>query len=209
MAREGRFMAVRGIAARRAFTQVACAIAESEKVTVLASENQYDTAREMLPAHIRVCEMCSNDSWARDYCPDFVIDENGFRRAIDFGFNAWGGLEDGLYFLWDKDNKMARKVCDLLDIDVYDARDFILEGGSIHVDGKVTAITTQSCLLSKGRNPKLSKGEIEEKLKQYLRVKKVIWLKNGIFNVEILENETDAIGCKISVHKLPLPRPIT
>ena len=41
-----------------------------------------------------------------------------------------GGLTDGLYFPWDADNHVARKVCDLLDTDTYDSRDFILEGGS-------------------------------------------------------------------------------
>ena len=50
------------VAARKAFVKVASAIAMSEKVTVCASEAQYDTAREMVPGHIRVVEMSSNDS---------------------------------------------------------------------------------------------------------------------------------------------------
>ena len=234
------------VAVRKAFVEVAIAIAKSEKVIVFASEAQYDTAREMLPDYIRVCEMSSNDSWARDYCPVFVRNNKDEIRGIDFGFNAWGGLVDGLYFPWDKDNKIARKACDMLDKDVYDARDFILEGGSIHVDGDGTAMVTENCLLSEGRNPKLSKEEIEEKLKAYLGVSKVIWLKCGIYNdetnehvdniaafvkpghvvlawtddendpqyemslscLEILENTVDAKGRKITVHKLPLPKPV-
>lgn len=234
------------VAARKAFVQVAAAIAESEKVTVCASAGQYDTAREMLPSSIRVVEMSSNDSWARDYMPTFVTDGKGRIRGIDWYFNAWGGLEDGLYFPWDKDNQMARKFCDLLEADVYDARDFVLEGGSIHVDGEGTALVTEACLLSAGRNPKLSKEQIEEKLKEYLNVEKVIWLKHGIYldetnehvdNIcaftapgevvlawtedesdpqyplskscyDILASETDARGRKITVHKLPLPKPI-
>ena len=176
------------VAARKAFVKVASAIAKSEKVIVCASEAQYDTAREMLPDNIRVVEMSSNDSWARDYMPTFVIDKDGNKRGIDWGFNAWGGLVDGLYFPWDKDNKMARKMCDMLDIDVYDARDFILEGGSIHVDGEGTAMVTESCLLSRGRNPQLTKEEIEEKLKKYLGVTKVLWLPYGIYNDETNEH---------------------
>ncbi len=171
--------------ARKAFAEVASAIAESEKVTVCASFEQYDTAREMLPAKIRVVEMASDDSWARDYAPVFVLNrETGIRRGIDFSFNAWGGLEDGLYFPWDKDNRMAKKLCDLYENDCYDAQDFVLEGGSIHVDGEGTAMTTESCLLSRGRNPELSKEEIEEKLKQYLNVEKVLWLPYGIYQDE-------------------------
>lgn len=172
-------------AARKAFAEVAGIVSESEKVTVCAGREQYDTAREMLPGHIRVVEMSSNDSWARDYAPTFVVQKNtGIRRGIDWYFNAWGGLVDGLYFPWDKDNQMARKLCDLYENDCYDAQDFVLEGGSIHVDGEGTAITTESCLLSAGRNPDMTKGQIEEKLKQYLNVEKVLWLPYGIYQDE-------------------------
>lgn len=173
-----------GYAARKAFVQVAKAIAESERVTVCAGAAQYDNARAMLPAHIRVVEMSADDAWARDYAPTFVKNDTGVIRGIDWGFNAWGGLYDGLYFPWDKDNGMARKLCDLLEKDVYDRRDFILEGGSIHVDGEGTCMVTESCLLSRGRNPELSKEEIEEILRNYLNVSSILWLPCGIYNDE-------------------------
>ena len=150
-------------AARKAFVKICTAIAESEKVTVCASEKQYENARRMLPDNIRVVEMSSNDSWARDYAPTFVTDGKEI-RGINWRFNAWGGLYDGLYFPWDKDDKMARKLCDLYDKDMYDAGDFVLEGGSIHVDGEGTCITTEACLLSSGRNPDLTKEVIEENI---------------------------------------------
>lgn len=177
-----------GYAARKAFVQVAEAIARTEKVTVCASESQYDNARTLLPEQIRVVEMSSNDSWARDYAPTFVKNTQGQVRGIDWGFNAWGGLEDGLYFPWDKDNRLARKICDLLDMDVYDKRDFILEGGSIHVDGEGTCIVTESCLLSRGRNPKLTRSEIEDNLKKYLNVSTILWLPCGIYHDETNEH---------------------
>lgn len=176
------------VAARRAFCEVAKAIAESEKVIMLVSFEQYDTAREMLPEHIRVVEMSTDDSWARDCGPTFVTNEAGEIRGIDWGFNAWGGLYDGLYFPWDKDNKVARKVCDLLEKDTYDARNFILEGGAIHSDGEGTVMVTEACLLSKGRNPELTKEEIEQKLKDYLHADKVLWLPCGIYLDETNEH---------------------
>lgn len=181
-------------AARKAFVEIASAIAESEAVTVCAGYSQYNNARQALPSHIRVVEMSSNDSWARDYAPTFVTNTDGELRGINWYFNAWGGLNDGLYFPWDKDNAMANKLCDLYDADVYDAQDFVLEGGSIHVDGEGTAIVTENCLLSKGRNPELSKQEITDKLKEYLGVSKVIWLKYGIYQDETNEH-VDNICC--------------
>ena len=135
-----------GWPARKAFVAVASAIAQSETVTMLVSPAQYETARAMLPPEIRLVEMETDDSWARDVCPTFVRSAAGGIRGIDWGFNAWGGLEDGLYFPWDKDNHVARKVCDLFWTDTYDSRDFILEGGSIHSDGEGTILTTESCL---------------------------------------------------------------
>lgn len=176
------------VEARKAFKKVIETIALSEKVTVCASFEGYDTAREMLSPNVRVIEMSSDDSWARDVAPTFVKNDKGEIRGIDWYFNAWGGLVDGLYFPWDKDNKMARKLCDILDVDTYDAKDFVLEGGSIHVDGEGTAIVTKACLLSEGRNPKMTKDEIESKLKDYLNVDKVIWLENGIYNDETNEH---------------------
>ncbi len=173
-----------GYAARKAFVQIAEAIALSEKVTVCAGAAQYDNARALLPPHIRVVEMSSNDAWARDYCPTFVKNGEGSVRGIDWGFNAWGGLHNGLYFPWDRDNQMARKLCDLFEKDVYCKRDFILEGGSVHVDGEGTCMVTEECLLSKGRNPQMTKGEIEETLKEYLNVSTVLWLPCGIYNDE-------------------------
>lgn len=177
-----------GYAARKAFVQVAEAISRSEKVTVCASERQYDNARAMLPEQVRVVEMSSDDAWARDYAPTFVKNSEEEIRGIDWGFNAWGGLVDGLYFPWDKDNRMARKLCDLLDRDVYCKRDFILEGGSVHVDGEGTCMVTESCLLSRGRNPELSREAIEQTLKNYLGVSTILWLPCGIYQDETNEH---------------------
>lgn len=83
---------------------------------------------------------------------------------------------------------MARKICDLFEKDMYDMSGFVLEGGSIHCDGEGTCITTEACLLSAGRNPDMTKGEIEQKLKDSLGVKKVVWLPRGIYNDETNEH---------------------
>ena len=65
-----------------------------------------------------------------------------------------------------------------------DRGDHLHDGGSIHVDGEGTLLTTEECLLSPGRNPSLTRAEIEEKLRQYLSVEKIIWLPFGIYNDE-------------------------
>lgn len=174
--------------AQKAFADVAKAISAFEKVTICVSDSQYENARNMLSDNIRVAEISNNDSWVRDSGPTFVKNDKGEVRGISWGFNAWGGLVDGLYFPWDKDNLVAEKICELEWKKVYDKRDFVLEGGSIHVDGEGTALVTEACLLSEGRNPHLTKEEIEENLKEYLNVEKIIWLKHGIYMDETNEH---------------------
>ena len=52
----------------------------------------------------------SDDSWARDIGPTFVRNEEGELRGIDWQFNAWGGIYNGLYAEWQADNAFAREV---------------------------------------------------------------------------------------------------
>ena len=63
---------------------------------------------------------------------------------------------------------MAEEFCKQTGYDYYDAAPFVLEGGSIHSDGQGTVIATEACLLSKGRNPELTKEQIEAKLQDIL-----------------------------------------
>lgn len=109
-------------------------------------------------------------------------------RGIDWNFNAWGGTVDGLYAHWEKDNQAAAAICRALEMDCYDARHFVLEGGAIHSDGEGTVLVTEACLLSPGRNPRLTKSQIEETLKNYLGAQKIIWLPRGIWNDETNEH---------------------
>lgn len=174
--------------AQKAFVEVAEAIAEFEPVTMCVSERQYMAAKEVLSPKVRLVEMSNDDSWMRDVGPTFVVNGKGDVRGVDWRFNAWGGLVDGLYFPWDKDDKVAIKVCEIENKDYYSLESFILEGGSIHSDGDGTAIVTEACLLDESRNPDLSRGEIENTLKEYLGVEKVLWLPHGIYLDETNEH---------------------
>ena len=152
--------------------------------------NDYQHFKNIYPIRVSY-----NDAWARDNCPIFVT--NGDRmRVVDFRFNAWGGEVDGLYSNYKNDDQLTKNLAKKFGQEVYRLDDFILEGGSIHVDGEGTCLVTKACLLSKGRNPHLTQLEIEEELKIYLGVNKVIWLENGIYNDETNEH-VDNIACFI------------
>ena len=170
-----------GKPAQAAFTKVAEAIAVAEPVTVLASEHQYQNAHGRLSPAIRVIETTTNDTWMRDIGATFLVGPGGEVRGVDWTFNAWGGLVDGLYFPWDDDDLVARKLCEIERLDSYRTDGFVLEGGSIDVDGEGTVVTTEECLLSPGRNPGMGRVEIEAILLDYLGASKVIWLPEGVY----------------------------
>jgi agmatine deiminase len=169
--------------AQKAFVEVARAISQFEPVIMGVNPSQYDNARSRLPSYIQVVVMENNDVWMRDCGPTFVIDNTRNVRGIDWIFNAWGGLEGGLYYPWELDDAVPQKVLEMEGLERYKAP-IVLEGGSIHADGQGTLLTTEECLLNPNRNPSLSKREIEAVLKSYLNVSKVIWLGTGVYNDE-------------------------
>jgi agmatine deiminase len=178
--------------AQEAFAAVASAIAGSEPVTMAVSDAQFENARETLPPEVRVVEVSSDDAWMRDCGPTFVVGTGG-RRGVDWRFNAWGGTNGGLYFPWDRDDRVAAKVLEIDGADRYRAP-IVLEGGAIHVDGEGTVLTTEECLLNPNRNPELSKEQIERALLENLGAEKVVWLGAGVFEDET-DGHVDNIAC--------------
>ncbi len=181
--------------AQRVFVNVATAIARFTPVTMGVSCGQFLNARHLLPPEVRVVELACNDAWVRDCGPTFVVNAAGQVRLVDWDFNAWGGLNGGLYFPWDQDALVAQKIAELERVPRYKAP-LVLEGGSIHVDGEGTLITTRECLLNPNRNPALSQNEIETLLKDYLNVETIIWLERGVYNDET-SGHVDNLCCYI------------
>lgn len=180
--------------AEKAFADVITNILKAERLYLIVSPGKKEYVKSRLCAasanmdNLYIIEAETDDSWARDTGPTFIIGEVGKRIAINWTFNAWGGSVDGLYAEWDKDNAVAKMFASYLGDDVCDAEPFVLEGGSIHTDGEGTLMVTESCLLSKGRNPQMSKEEIENTLKKFLGIEKVLWLPRGIYMDETNEH---------------------
>ncbi len=181
----------KGRYAKEIMSRVAKEIAKSEKVYITCAPSYVEEVREYLKDadNPEILPIRSDDAWTRDIGPTFVYStSDGTLSGVDWKFNAWGGDVDGLYEDYDMDDAYAKRFCEAIKVPIVDARPFVLEGGAIHVDGEGTAIVTKACLLSKGRNPDLSQREIEERLKHFLGVDKVIWLENGIYMDETNEH---------------------
>jgi agmatine deiminase len=183
-----------GKPAQEAFAAVAAAVAAGgDPVTMGAGVRQYATARAALPPEVRVVELSSDDAWMRDVGPTFVVDGRGGRRAVDWPFNAWGGLRGGLYVPWDRDDEVAQKVAEVEGADRHRAP-LVLEGGSIHVDGAGACLTTEECLLNPNRNPQLGREGVERHLRDHLGVERVVWLGAGVVQDET-DGHVDNLAC--------------
>ena len=118
----------------------------------------------------------TNEPWCRDHGPIFLTREMEPRLVVvDWDYNAWGGK----YPPFDLDEIVPTRVAAKLKLPVYYPR-MILEGGSIEVNGRGALLTTEGCLLNPNRNPQLSQAQIEERLRDYLGVREILWLGDGI-----------------------------
>lgn len=167
---------LKAVPAQKAFVEIVRAILRFEPVNVCVSSAQFDVAKDKLPDQVNLIEMASDDAWVRDTGPSFVINQAGDVRGISWQFNAWGGI----FSPFDRDAAVAGNILAHERISKYSVP-LVLEGGSIHVDGQGTLITTEACLLNPNRNPDLSRKEIESYLKTYLGVEKIIWVNKGVY----------------------------
>ncbi|KAM0913506.1 hypothetical protein ACQ4PT_012108 [Festuca glaucescens] len=190
--------------ARITFARTAISISKFEPVTICASAEQYPHVHELMQhqSNIRVVEMSMNDSWFRDTGPTFIIRKDrsdvGLTEqtiaGIDWEFNAWGGLGGGCYDDWSLDRNIAKKIVEIERIPRF-PHTMVLEGGSIHVDGEGTCITTEECLLNPNRNPDMTRQDIENELKDFLGVTKIIWIPNGLYGDEDTNGHVDNLCC--------------
>jgi agmatine deiminase len=140
-------------------------------------------------SRVIICEMPSNDTWARDFGP-VTVNYNNRPVLLDFGFNGWG-----LKFPASHDNLITGRlkqqgalVPNLKTIGL------ILEGGSIESDGLGTILTTSECLLSPNRNPQLDRSEIEQALASLVGARRVLWLEHGWLAGDDTDSHIDTLA---------------
>jgi agmatine deiminase len=176
-------------AAREEYAATANAIAAFEPLTmVCANAAEAAQARAALTAAAEVIELPIDDSWLRDCGPIFVVD-GGRRAGVHFGFNSWGGKFEP----WDRDAAVGERLVEHVGDLCYKAP-FVLEGGSIHVDGEGVLVTTEECLLHPNRNPGMSREEIEAGLRDHLGVETIVWLGQGLVEDRDTDGHVDMIA---------------
>jgi agmatine deiminase len=177
-------------AAREEYAATANAIAAFEPLTmVCANAGEAAQARAALTTVAEVVELPIDDSWLRDSGPMFVVDGDGRRAGVHFGFNSWGGK----FTPWDRDAAVGGLLVEHVGDDCYKAP-FVLEGGAIAVDGEGTLLTTEECLLNPNRNPGMSRDEIEAGLRDHLGAETIVWLGQGLVEDRDTDGHVDMIA---------------
>ena len=177
------------------FIRISQAIAYSQPVYIIC-DNKDDISGLFCSTHnMSFIEIETNDTWIRDYGYISVV-EDGEVKLMDFTFDAWGGK-----FEAELDNLVNRTLHKkgYMGVTPLESIDFVLEGGAIESDGLGTILTTTECLCNANRNGGLSKDEVEERLREYLGAKRVLWLDHGYLAGDDTDSHVDTLARFVSV----------
>jgi agmatine deiminase len=157
------------------------ALIESEQVCINVCNDSHEAEVQSvlrgLPVEgITFYRVPTNEPWCRDHGPIFLTRDLEPRLAVvDWDYNAWGNK----YPPFDLDDVVPTRLAQILNVPAFYPR-MILEGGAIDVNGAGALLTTESCLLNPNRNPNLRREEIEQRLRDFLGVREILWLGDGI-----------------------------
>ena len=166
--------------ARAAWAAVAHAARRFEPVTMVVRHEDREIARAYLDPRVDLLEAELDDAWMRDIGPSFVLDtgQDGHSRlgAVDWVFNGWGQQD---WATWEHDAQIGRTVSEAAGAEHVPSR-LVNEGGGFHVDGLGTVLLTETVQLDPGRNPGITKAEVEAELARTIGARHAIWLPRGL-----------------------------
>ena len=182
-----------------AFANAVHASARGERVHLIAgSAEAAAIATDLVESGVQVDHRKIGDVWLRD--TGCIIVQDGQRRiARNFGFNGWGGRFD-----YPGDQTIGHELAAEAGFEITKA-DWILEGGSIDVDGEGLAATTIDCLLNPNRNPTLDKAAIEARLRDDLGIDRLLWLGDGLAN-DHTDGHIDNLARFVGVNHILIPQ---
>lgn len=154
-------------------------------------------ARDLVEDGVKVEQRAIGDIWLRDTgC--IIVKDSTQRIARNFGFNGWGERFD-----YAGDQSIGIELASVAGLSVYDCN-WVLEGGSIDVDGEGAAVTTTDCLLNPNRNASLDKAQIEARLQSDLGIDRLLWLGDGLGN-DHTDGHVDNLARFVGINHLVIP----
>ena len=163
------------------FQNIIYHLAIDEPVHILVNDQKMERSVEtklrkqgVNMVNIVLHDIPTNDSWIRDYGPNFIVKNNGKVAINDWGFDSWGRK-----YKWELDDLAGTVIAE--ESKLYHFKpEIVLEGGAIDVNGLGTCMTTESCILNPNRNEGITRGEMEIYFNNYLGVSKILWLNGAV-----------------------------
>ncbi len=178
------------------YEALATVIADYADVVIAVAPDMLDEVASRLESmgapleYIYLYPVETNDTWARDHGPITVETPQGM-KLLNFTFNGWGGKHTH-----ELDNLISRRLYEQNAFPAagFETQDWVLEGGSIEVDGCGTLLTTAQCLLNPNRNPGMSQADIEARLASAFGVRKINWLHHGYLAGDDTDSHIDTLA---------------
>ena len=164
-------------------------LSQFEKVVIIADPSNYEKAFNQCKEFSTVWSIPTDFSWIRDNGPIFIKNNKEEVSGIHFKFNGWGNKFEKC----ESVKEMPKLILEKLNIKRFTS-ELILEGGGVSFDGQGTMITTEQMLMHKNRNASFSKTQIEEEVRYFLGIEKVIWLKKGLVEDEGTDGHVDCVA---------------
>ena len=173
------------------FETLIAELSESERVRLVVADGAMGRAvqrqlarRGVEGGQLELFEAPTDRSWIRDWAPLCVVG-SGRLGAVKWRFDGWARYDDCA-----RDDAAGRSITAALGAPSWEpsvhlggapAR-IVLEGGGIDVDGEGSALLSEQCMLDGpyARNPGLGREALEEALRSYLGVERVLWVGAGI-----------------------------
>lgn len=192
--------------AQQEYLELVAAISDDEPVMLLCSGeaalDQFLSAvsqRGGRLTNVQIVDIPTNDAWARDYAPTFVVNrETNEQIGIDWFYNAWGGK----YPPFDLDQKAAMRICEHI-VKVkpelgpgcsHQKMEFCIEGGAIEISDSGVVMCTQSCALDPNRNRHVDETKVERFLIDNLGASSVVWLAGDAITGDDTDGHIDQLA---------------
>lgn len=175
------------------YEELVRAVSKYQKVLLIAP-NLSDFDRFKKFDNCEFLQIDTDDTWIRDYGA-IDVEKDSEIISYDFKFNAWGGK-----FSSSKDDVVNKKLFEHFGTKLTEIN-LILEGGSIDFNGDGVMLTTTECLLNDNRN-RLSKDELEARLKDLFGLRKIVWLNHGFIKGDDTDSHVDTLARFIAPNKV-------
>jgi agmatine deiminase len=167
--------------------ELANTIAAFEPVIMLMPAEAVPAAERKLSDAVAIWDIPTDDLWARDSGPVFLVDGAGQRAVTGFNFNGWGGKQ-----IHANDAAIARRVAQRLELPFHPAP-VTGEAGGFEHDGAGLVMAHESSWVNDNRNPGLGRAEVGRGILDTIGGDRLIWAP-GLAGHDITDYHIDALA---------------